>query len=57
MMKVYVVQINHGVDNIENMGIFSNLKKANEFAESYRNNGCAVDVIITEVELDKATAF
>lgn len=56
-MKVFVVQINHGLDNIENLGIFSTWDNANVFAEPYRNNGCAVDVLITEVELDKATAF
>lgn len=56
-MKVYVVQINHGLDNIENLGIFSTKENANKFAAPYFDKGCAVDVIITEVELDKATAF
>lgn len=56
-MKVYVVQLNHGLDNIENLGIFSTQDKAEHFAKPYQNKGCAVDVLITEVELDKATAF
>ena len=51
--EVYVVQINHGDNDRENIGIFSTIEKANKIAAKYAH--LKVDII--PVALDKLVAF
>lgn len=50
---VHVLQINHGSDNIENLGIFTSAEEANTFK---RDNGYD-NAYVVEVEMNKAVMF